>query len=216
VYNLEGSTDLAILRAFAKGMNHVEATKVLERPFIHYVGNQPNEVRKHFHGLREAVPSLKGIAVFDHLENELLADLGAEGLMWQRREIENYFCYPEVLEAYANQTAGLEFAGPLFCEAETGSRLKAMRESIQEIETALRTLGKGSPWDANTKVSDDFLAPLFENYFKKLNLPNLMAKKNFYELAYFTPVDKLDPEIKEKLDAIVRIANSAKTAQEET
>ncbi|MEI9476584.1 MAG: AAA family ATPase [Deltaproteobacteria bacterium] len=216
VLYLEGSTDLAILRAFAKGMNHVEATNVLERPFIHYVGNQPNEVRKHFHGLREAVPSLKGIAVFDHLENELPLDLGAEGLMWQRREIENYFCYPEVLEAYANQTAGLEFAGPLFCKAETGSRLKAMRESIQEIETALRTLGKGSPWDANTKASDDFLAPLFENYFKKLKLPNLMAKKNFYELAYLTPTEKLDPEIKGKLDAIVHIANSAKAPKEET
>ena len=216
VLYLEGSTDLAILRAFAKMMGHREAMKVLERPFINYVGNQPNNVCKHFYGLREAVPSLKGIAIFDHLEIELPADLGAEGLMWRKREIENYFCYPEVLEAYANQKVGLESAGPLFCEAETGYRLKAMRESIQEIETALQTLSKGTPWDANTKVSDDFFAPLFENYFKKLNLPNLMAKKNFYELAYFTPVDKLDPEIKEKLDAIVRIANSAKTAQEET
>ena len=99
--------------------------------------------------------------------------------------------------------------------AERDHRLEAMRESIQEIETALRTLGKGSPWDANTKVSDDFLSPLFENYFKKLSLPNLMDKKNFYELAYFMPRTKLDPEIKEKLDQIVRVANSAKGALEE-
>ena len=215
VLYLEGSTDLAILRAFAMQLEHVEASRVLERPFVHYVGNQPNEVRKHFHGLREAVPTLTGIAIFDLLDNELPADLGAKGLTWRRREIENYFCTQDALEAYAVQKVSLEPAGPLFCAAEKDHRLKAMRESIQEIETALRTLGKGSPWDANTKVSDDFLTPLFENYFKKLNLPNLMDKKNFYELAHFMPGSKLDPEVKEKLDEIVWVAGSAKGAPEE-
>jgi len=215
VLYLEGSTDLAILRAFAMQLEHVEARRVLERPFVHYVGNQPNEVRKHFHGLREAVPTLTGIAVFDHLDNELPADLGAKGLTWRRREIENYFCTQDALEAYAVQKVSLEPAGPLFCAAEKDHRLKAMRESIQEIETALRTLGKGSPCDASTKASDDFLTPLFENYFKKLNLPNLMDKKHFYELAYFMPGNKLDPEIKEKLDEIVGVADSAKGPPEE-
>jgi hypothetical protein len=215
VLYLEGSTDLAILRAFAMQLEHVEASRVLERPFVHYVGNQPNEVRKHFHGLREAVPALTGIAIFDRLDNELPADLGAKGLTWRRREIENYFCTQDALEAYAVQQVNLEPVGPLFCAAEKDHRLKAMRESIEEIDTALRTLGKGSPWDANTKVSDDFLTPLFENYFKKLHLPNLMDKKNFHELAHFMPGTKLDPEIKEKLDEIVRVAGSAKGAPEE-
>lgn len=100
-------------------------------------------------------------------------------------------------------------AGPLFGEAEAKRRLDAMRESITELESALRTLGKGSPWDANTKVSDDFLAPLFENYFKKLGLPNLMAKKNFYELAFLVPLEMIDPEVRQKLDAIVEVATSA-------
>jgi predicted ATPase len=215
VLYLEGSTDLAILRVFAKQLGHVEASRVLERPFVHYVGNQPNEVRKHFHGLREAVPILRGIAIFDRLDNELPTDLGADGLTWQRREIENYFCTRDTLEAFAVQEVSPESAGPLFCVAERDHRLKAMRESIQEIEIALRTLGRGSPWDADTKVSDDFLTPLFENYFKKLSLPNLMDKKNFYELAHFMPRTKLDPEIKEKLDEIVRVANSAKGSLEE-
>jgi len=215
VLYLEGSTDLAILRVFAKRLEYTEASRVLERPFVHYVGNQPNEVRKHFHGLREAVPTLKGIAIFDRLDNPLPTDLGAEGLTWRKREIENYFCTCEALEAFAAQEVSPESAGPLFCVAERDHRLNAMRESIQEIETALRTLGKGSPWDANAKVSDDFLTPLFEIYFKKLNLPNLMDKKNFYELAHFMPRTKLDPEIKEKLDDVVRVATSAKGALED-
>jgi hypothetical protein len=85
-----------------------------------------------------------------------------------------------------------------------------MQESIKEVSEALETLGKGSPWDANTKVSDEFLAPLFEKYFKKLRLPNVMAKKNFHELARLVPKEKIDSEVKEKLDAIVEAKRNAK------
>lgn len=214
VLYLEGSTDLAILRAFADILRHEPASQILQRPFVHYVGNQPSEVRKHFHGLREAVPGLKGIAIFDRLDMSLPSDWGAKGFMWRRREIENYFCYPEALEAFARHGAETSTAGPLFVNAEAEVRVKAMREAIRETEIALETLGKGSPWDNDTKVSDDFLTPLFKNYFKKLNLPNLMEKKNFYELAYFVKADQLDPEVKNMLDAIVEVAQSAKPMED--
>ena len=210
VLYLEGSTDLAILRAFARRLGHEKVTAPLETPFVHYVGNQPGDVRKHFFGLREAVTDLKGIAIFDRLDRELPPDLGAEALTWEKREIENYFCFPETLEAYATQTGISAAAGPLFTEAESGRRLANMKQAIQELENALRTLGKGSPWDGNMKVSDEFLTPLFQNYFKRLGLPNVMAKKNFQELAYLVPVAKLDKEVNEKLDAIVNVAESVK------
>ncbi len=209
VLYLEGSTDLAILRAFAERLGDKKALECLSRPFVHYVGNQPAEARKHFHGLREAVGHLRGLAIFDQLERPLPADLGATGLTWGRKEIENYLCYPETLEAYAQQSATAAAAGPLFSAAEAQHRLAAMRESIAELENALKTLGKGSPWDPATKVSDDFLAPLFQNYFKKLGIPNLMAKRNFHELAFLVPADKIDPEIPAKLDAIVNTSESA-------
>jgi hypothetical protein len=208
VLYLEGSTDLAILRAFADRLEHKKAIECLSRPFVHYVGNQPSEVRKHFHGLREAVNDLAGVAIFDRLERALPQDLGAVGLTWRRREIENYVCFPETLEAYAQQGVPTAVAGPLFTAAETEHRLAAMRESIPELEQALRTLGKGSPWDPETKVSDDFLLPLFQNYFRKLGIPNLMAKSNFHELAFFVPRNKIDPEVGEKLDTIVGVAES--------
>lgn len=208
VLYLEGSTDLATLRAFAERLNHARAIECLSRPFVHYVGNQPAEVRKHFHGLREAVESLQGVAVFDRLERPLPMDLGANGQVWNKREIENYFCSRETLETYARQSAA-DAAGPLFTAAETERRLQAMRESITELERALLTLGKGSPWDPQTKVSDDFLVPLFQNYFKKLGIPNLMAKKDFHELAYLVPPKEIDLEVREKLDAIVRAADQA-------
>ena len=66
-------------------------------------------------------------------------------------------------------------------------------------------------WDRDTKVSDDFLDPLFRAYFEKLHLPNLMAKKNFYELAQYVPEEEIHHEIREKLDSIARTASSAVT-----
>ena len=209
VLYLEGSTDLAILRAFARRLGHKAGLDTLETPFVHYVGNQPADVARHFFGLREAVQELKGIAIFDRLERDLPANLGALGFTWQKKEIENYFCYPETLEAYATQTGIAGSGGPLFADSEANRRLAVMRESIKELEDALRTLGRGSPWDGNMKVSDDFLTPLFENYFKKLGLPNVMAKKNFQELALLVPADRLDVEVREKLDAIAAVAKSA-------
>ena len=85
-----------------------------------------------------------------------------------------------------------------------------MREAVAEVEAAMDTLGLGSPWSEDSKVSDDFLTPLFERYFGKLGLPNLMNKKDFYELAEYVPLSDLDSEIIEKLDAIVEVASEAK------
>jgi predicted ATPase len=210
VLYLEGSTDLAILRAFAEKLEHGEAMDVLQRPFVHYVSNQPPEVKKHFFGLKEAFPHLKGIAIFDRLDQRPSDDLGAETHMWTKREIENYLCYPEVLEDYAIASGLDSLPGPLFEAAHAEFRRKVMRETIAEMTNAMETLGRGSPWDKDTKVSDDFLIPLFRKFFKKLGHYNVMDKKNFHELARFVPKDKIDPEVKEKLDAIVTVAKTAK------
>lgn len=210
VLYLEGSTDLAILRAFAERLGHAQATRALERPFVRYVGNQPAEVRRHFHGLREAVPDLAGIAIFDRLDPGLPPDLGAKGLTWQRREVENYLCSKGTLLAYARAGAEQDAPGPLFSSAQAERRVEAMNQAIREIKEALARLGKGSPWHRDTKVSDDFLAPLFRAYFEKLALPNLMAKKDFYELVGCVPDEEIDPEIREKLDVIVQVADSAR------
>ena len=102
-----------------------------------------------------------------------------------------------------------DVTGPLFITVEAAKRLEAMREAIEEISSALERLGRGTPWDRDTKVSDEFLDPLFRTYFGKLGLPNLMAKKNFYELAQHVPAKEIDQEVREKLDSIVRAASSA-------
>jgi predicted ATPase len=214
VLYLEGATDLAILQKFAEKLQHEDAVKYLERPFVHYIANQPVKAQEHFRGLREAVPRLKGIAIFDRLDRKPPPDPHLSFLVWRRREIENYLCVPETLEAYARHEMDADFRGPLFSKPRAENRLNVMRETIKEIEKAMATLGKGSPWSEDTKASDEFLVPLFQKYFEKLNLFNVMAKKNFHELAQFVPPKKLDPEVEGKLAALVEVAKSAVPAPE--
>lgn len=207
---LEGSTDLAILQAFARRLHHKDADRVLKRPFVHYVGSHWVSVRNHYYGLKEALPGLQAAVLFDRSGDETPTINGIECLSWERREIENYFCSIATLERYAIASAEQEAHGPLFSGTEVDRRMRAMHESIKDVERAMQTLGKGSPWRTDAKVSDDFLEPLFVKYFKKLDLPNLMRKKSFYELAQYVPLEEIDSEIEEKLDAIIRVAESAK------
>ncbi len=214
VLYVEGSTDLTMLRAFAARLGHEGAFRTLARPFVCYVGNQPRAVQSHFHGLREALPALRGAALFDRLERALPDLAPVETLMWRRREIESYVCTRGALEAYAAAPPD-SWLGPLFTAAEADRRLQAMRDAIDEIESALRALGKGSPWGADVKASEEFLDPLFRSYFARLDLPNLMAKKSFHELAVYVPEAEIDPEIHEKLDAIAAVAGRASPAGED-
>lgn len=206
VLYLEGSTDLSILQSFAQIMGYTEAIKSLERPFVRYVGNQPAKVHEHFFGLRAAVPDLKGIAIFDRLENVSEKE-EISIIQWKKREIENYLCHREVLLNYARDVEHQKTAGPLFAQSEVDRRVKVMEEAIQEVERAMETLDKGSPWEGEMKVSGDFLPVVFEKYFKKLHLPNVMAKKNFHELARFVPKEMLDLEIRKKLETIVAVSS---------
>jgi len=206
VLYLEGATDLAILKSFADRLGH-PVREFLERPFVHYVANQPRKAQEHFYGLREAKPDLVGVALYDRLEQPLPSDPNLVQLMWRRREIENYLCRRSTLLSFA-ETQGFEQGGDVFAQ---GWRI-AMEEAIEQISSALRALGKPDPWSADIKASDEFLDPLFQRFYEKLGLPNLTQKTAYHTLAPFVPVEELDSEIREKLDAILGVAKKANPA----
>ncbi|HEX9945331.1 MAG TPA: AAA family ATPase [Thermoanaerobaculia bacterium] len=207
VLYLEGSTDLAILRAFAERLDH-PAKKKLECPFVHYVGDQPRKAQEHFYGLREAKPDLVGLAVYDRLAAGPPDDPNLSQTAWRRREIENYLSQKETLLAYA-EAQGAQQRDPLL-----GATWRdAMNEAIGEIESALAALGKPSPWGPDLKASDDFLDPLFRKFFEKLDLPNLMRKTDYHTLAPFVDKAEIDDEVTEKLDLVVNTARRASTLQ---
>lgn len=214
VLYLEGSSDLAILRAFAETLHH-PATAVLERPFVHYVGNQPPKAEDHFYGLREAKRDLVGFALFDRLSQPPQERPGLREKMWTRREIENYLCQPETLLAYAAASGREEAPGPLFEAAECERRRRAMQESIEDFALPAALRDRSDPWWRDTKASDEFLDRLFAAFFEKLNLPNLMPKTDYHVLARHVPRELMDPEVTEVLDAIVEVAEAARPVRDE-
>jgi len=210
VLYLEGSTDLAILQAFAKKLDH-PAREVLEQPFVHYVANQPPKAKDHFFGLKEAKPDLIGIAIYDWIPQELEENGRLFELKWSQREIENYLCYPETLIAYAERLE--DGVGPLFESTLREKQRNAMQESIEKISGALRDLGRPDPFGPDIKASDDFLGPVFKSYFEKLGLRNLMQKTDYHGLASLVPRNRIDPEVGVKLDRIVAVSGRAKAFQ---
>ena len=203
VLYLEGPTNLAILQAFAEKLEH-PARDILERPFVYYVGNEPAMAREHFYGLREAKTDCVGFCLFDQMDYEFQHRPEFREYMWKRREIENYLCHKEVLIAWAKDK-GEETEGPLFSH----QWMHTMEEAIAETEKNLETRGKGSPWSPETKTSDDFLNPLFDAFFKKLKLDNLMQRTNYHTLVQYVSPDEIDPEVSDVLDTILEVSNRA-------
>lgn len=202
---LEGSTDLAILQAFAATLNH-PAASALESPFVEFVGNNIIAARSLFQGLREAKSDLIGLAIYDSSTNNATPAPEPRELFWRKREIENYLCFEEVLMAYAVHGLPDDLIGLV----EKNEQRSIMKDCILAMVEALRIQRKPSPWDPTCKVSDDFLAPLFENYYDRLGVTNIMRKTNFHVLASRVSAEKIDPEIVEKLDAIAEAALQAK------
>lgn len=199
VLYLEGETDHLILTRFAELLQH-PALKVLDKPFLKEVGtNLPQRARDHFYGLKEAKPDLVGIAIFDRIDRQLQSGLDLQELSWSRREVENYFCNPAVFERYARRDDDL--FSPM--------HVAAMQQEIRKLEEASQTLGKPSPWSADIKASDEVIPALLRNYYRSLEMKVPLTKRDYCDLVRFVHRDEVDPEIIEKLDAIVAVAARA-------
>jgi ABC-type taurine transport system ATPase subunit len=206
---LEGATDLAILQTFARTLAH-PGQDYLEQPFVNYVSNHPPRARDHFFGLREAKPDLVGVAIYDRLDRDLQNPPGLQEMMWRRREIENYLCYPEVLLAYATVSAQAAHPGPLFAAAEVEKRRAVMQACIEDLTPPVALRDRNDRWWQEVKASDDFLDRLFDAFFQQLDLPNLMRKNDYHVLADLVPANLIDSEVREKLDAIAAVAQRAR------
>jgi len=216
VLYLEGSTDLSILQAFARILDH-PAQKTLERPFVEYVGNQIGNAEKHFYGVREARPDLRAVAVLDQdakvsSKSKQSPDLAVHRR--QVREIENHLCNRDVLLRFAEREVPGESATAkqntdLFAGGEAKRRVEIMEEEIEKLASALDTLGKPTPWSDEIKATDDFLDPLFRNYYKRLGLPNLLRKTDYHRLCDFVEAGDIGDEVSAVLNLIVSVAEGA-------
>jgi len=192
---LEGSTDLNMLKGFAEILKH-PVLQYLQTPFTKYVGNIPEDARNHFYGLKEAVPELKGIAIYDRIEKSLQRNDLFE-MMWERREIENYLPLPEVIERYFESQPH-----DLFSSRDPN----LIREIIKEEVPPAALKDKNHDFWINTKMSDDFLDRIFKKFAEKKRTIVPLTKKDYYLLIEYAKPHEILDEVKEKLDKILEIA----------
>jgi ABC-type taurine transport system ATPase subunit len=214
VLYLEGSTDLAILRAFAETLGH-KSKNLLDRPFVHYVQNQPATARNHFCGLIEAKPDLVGFALFDRLTQPISDNFKLKEYMWNRSEIENYLFSTETIVAFTKSLAKEKVAGPLLEWGEQEKLKNIMQECLDDLVPRAALRDSLDPWWVDTKASD-FLDRLFKTFYKKLGIPNLMNKSDYHVLARHVPKEQIDPEVSLVLDAIYEVAEKSHPAKEES
>lgn len=214
VLYLEDRTDLFILRAFADRLNH-PAHAPLKSPFIFPIGNQPNKGREHFNALVEAKPDLQGYLLVDRDAHDLQTRDNLREKRWMRREIENYICQPETLEAFASAFGKSEAPGPLFEQSGAESAVESMKKAVADrvVPAALRN--PLDPWWSTVKATDEFLDLVFPEFYKRLGLRPDFRKADYYRLVPYIPEALIAPEVADVLDAITEVARKSRPASEE-
>lgn len=201
VLYLEGSTDLEVLRAFAKRLNH-PAAEALSSPFFVDIGNRPENGRKHFNALSEAKPDITGYLLVDQDAPELRSRENLVERKWRRREIENYLCHPATLTAYTATLGRAEDAWPLF-EPEAADK---MAEAIGELTPPAALRDASDPFWVNVKASDDYLDRIFARFAKSMGISVPLRKADYHKLVEFVPSELIEPEVVAALDESAEVA----------
>ena len=203
------------MRAFAERLKH-RAQEALRSPFLFPVGNQPNKGREHFNALLEAKPDLRGYLLVDRDAPDLQSRDNLIEKRWERREIENYICQPETLEAFAREFGQSEAGGPLFESSDAERAVQSMKKAVADriAPAALRNLE--DPWWSTVKATGEFLDLVFPEFYKQLGLRPDFRKADYFRLVPHVPAALISPEIAGVLDAIADVAKQARPAAEES
>jgi ABC-type branched-subunit amino acid transport system ATPase component len=232
VLYLEGSTDLAMLRAFADHLEHPVRNLIADGSHLNVyylqdnrpnLGQSPEELldavegafgqkaRDHFFALRRILPDLRGLEIIDN-DNRGLQPSNEGGFTrspWKRYELENYFVTPQVL---------LDWAQPVVADLFSDQRLATLDQLILAMifdgsysdfanYQAANPATQATLWRAQTQTKK--LSLFAEAYFRHLanatGGPIMLRKRDLYRLIERCDVNSIDLEVVDKLDAIYRL-----------
>ncbi|HEX6901956.1 MAG TPA: AAA family ATPase [Thermoanaerobaculia bacterium] len=205
---LEDYTDLEILRAWAKTLDHPALPLLTTRLFWQ---KSVGDARRGGHGIPSPVHyetlqlvrrDLPGLEILDRDGNSNLPDkeVNGEGLQrirWQRYEIESYLVHPEGLAAFLRSQLG---PPPLSDEAVAGLRAGFEQADLGALLSDPIHPGKlVESYLANNKARTTILPVLLD----AAGLPGFPYTR-YHEIAAAMSPEHIHPEAIEKLDAIVR------------
>jgi hypothetical protein len=196
VLYVEDFTDVEILSAWARVKAH-PAEPLIRQAYVKHIGNIIADARKHFHGLKAAVSSLKGFVLIDQTAVELVNHPDLIERMWRRREIENYLLHPAALKRLCIQLATKEielFGANAATRAEELLRRRLTADDFQhplKDSATLREI-RGS----------EFLVEFFRDFFREFGLYNRMPKRAFYQIAAAMEPAEVHGDVNQMLDDI--------------
>ncbi len=226
---IEGSTDISILKAFAKLLDKNEALAILEGDLNYYYIQNPistNDIEnvvdrmegyynsifvKHFSSIKKIIPEFIGVGIFDSDANGNKSDGYPEDLTvykWKQYEIENYFISLGIIDQYfADYLGGTD---NLYYQIYLKAKQKAITDFLFDgKENEYEIFRTGSPdiqkllWErTQNKKMSHFLDMLMDNFVQDSGLPYPMRKGEYYKLIGYMRVEDVNPEISTVLDLI--------------
>ena len=209
VIYLEGSTDLQMLLAFANKLRH-PVEELLRLANVQYTSdNVPGTAIKNFMSLKVIEPNLRGLALFDHLDN-LQDNPKLKVICWRRRELENYFASPELLIRHA-RTLHEEYP-----TRSPKSLEETMRETVSDYTLPVYLKNRDDAWWSDAKLSDDWLDKIFPVFYDRIGINvGKNFKQAYYQLITLMEPKEIPDEIREKLDALYEVLGHLKTNSQE-
>uniref|UniRef100_Q3AUA3 ATPase n=1 Tax=Chlorobium chlorochromatii (strain CaD3) TaxID=340177 RepID=Q3AUA3_CHLCH len=193
IFYFEGTTDLDFIKAFCKRLGRSDVFRFIEDHVYPYpVANDVVRVRNHFDTLKKFIPTLRGFALFDNLHKNLESNQPDLLLrQWGRNEIENYIPIPQTLFAFIES-------------ADYGELWKnRFKELVESNVPPAAFIDMNHSFWKKTKMSDDFLTPLFEGFYAEAQMhKGLMDKSKFYQLVDYVDVALLQQEVIDLISAM--------------
>jgi ABC-type branched-subunit amino acid transport system ATPase component len=234
VLYVEGSTDIDMLRAFARKLSHPAADLLDEEGRLNVYYLQDNfpgparddheqlerveggfglSARQHFHAIRSMLASLRGLAIYDHdgTPRKESDGGGLTELQWRRYEPENYFVNPQSLERWVEKQLGQE---ELFASSREEVMDAMLAEFVfndepEDLDAYLRAdlPTRKALWRAKTQHLK--LSRFAEEYFRRIAhttaTPMLLRKGLLHELVDICDPEDFNGDVKAKLDALLKL-----------
>ncbi len=203
---LEGTTDLHILREWARILGHPAektlTTSLFWKPTVWEprTGGAGVKAADHYQALQLVRSDLPGLILLDGDDNPKITDSqingqGLQRLRWRWYEIESYLLHPAALDRFVERQVG-----PGAMSAQARADLRTHIEKILQREFLL------APWNPiplvatylqKTKARTEILPPMLT----AAGLPGFPYTR-YHEIAAVMLPGEIHPEVIEKLDAL--------------
>jgi putative AbiEii toxin of type IV toxin-antitoxin system len=197
VLYLEDYTDRDILREWARVLGH-PAYAVLAGDLFWERGSTIPDTGKHFQMLTLVRDDLRGLDILDrdakaYLPSTQVTAGGLQRIRWSRYEIESYLVHPAAIERFIEHKVGA---------AAAAEHVRAAREYMQrELPPAVLE----NPLSEHALLRDaKASAGILPGVLQAAFLPEV-AKPDLYGIAAAMKPEEIHPEVREKLDAIVKV-----------